>query len=269
MTNTPKLAELRSRYVKEGYAVLPSLFDADQVAAITGEASELCRGRLGAFHGIQPGGEDLRESELLSRYLAIHHPHKLAPVMRSCMSDPKLIPILTTVVGDSVKCMQSMLFMKGPGNPGQAWHQDEYYIPTRDRSLCGLLKLNCDYSHWVVVCERAIDDLLPILAMCAERAVHVHARVGFENGPQVSDPRAPEWLQMCEAHERWWDLIWESQRRRGYSHSTLTPEFGPPSYQPVAPYTSEPLADLVAICDWMALRQRARFAAFTNDRAIP
>jgi ectoine hydroxylase-related dioxygenase (phytanoyl-CoA dioxygenase family) len=30
-----------------------------------------------------------------------------------------------------------MLFMKGPGNPGQAWHQDEYYIPTRDRSLCG------------------------------------------------------------------------------------------------------------------------------------
>ena len=24
-----------------------------------------------------------------------------------------------------------------PGDPGQAWHQDEIYIPTRDRSLCG------------------------------------------------------------------------------------------------------------------------------------
>ena len=30
-----------------------------------------------------------------------------------------------------------MLFVKAAGKPGQAWHQDEDYIPTRDRSLCG------------------------------------------------------------------------------------------------------------------------------------
>jgi ectoine hydroxylase-related dioxygenase (phytanoyl-CoA dioxygenase family) len=30
-----------------------------------------------------------------------------------------------------------MLFIKAAGKPGQAWHQDEYYIPTRDRSLTG------------------------------------------------------------------------------------------------------------------------------------
>ncbi|MGF1450296.1 MAG: phytanoyl-CoA dioxygenase family protein, partial [Opitutales bacterium] len=35
------------------------------------------------------------------------------------------------------KCMQSMLFVKAAGKPGQAWHQDEDYIPTRDRSLAG------------------------------------------------------------------------------------------------------------------------------------
>jgi ectoine hydroxylase-related dioxygenase (phytanoyl-CoA dioxygenase family) len=33
--------------------------------------------------------------------------------------------------------MQSMLFVKAPGKAGQSWHQDEYYIPTRDRSLVG------------------------------------------------------------------------------------------------------------------------------------
>jgi ectoine hydroxylase-related dioxygenase (phytanoyl-CoA dioxygenase family) len=27
--------------------------------------------------------------------------------------------------------------VKPPGKQGQAWHQDEFYIPTRDRSLCG------------------------------------------------------------------------------------------------------------------------------------
>ena len=31
--------------------------------------------------------------------------------------------------------MQSMLFIKSAGKPGQAWHQDEYFIPTRDMSL--------------------------------------------------------------------------------------------------------------------------------------
>jgi ectoine hydroxylase-related dioxygenase (phytanoyl-CoA dioxygenase family) len=33
--------------------------------------------------------------------------------------------------------MQSMLFVKPPEFQGQAWHQDEIYIPTRDRSLIG------------------------------------------------------------------------------------------------------------------------------------
>jgi ectoine hydroxylase-related dioxygenase (phytanoyl-CoA dioxygenase family) len=31
--------------------------------------------------------------------------------------------------------MQSMLFIKSAGEPGQAWHQDEMFIPSRDRSL--------------------------------------------------------------------------------------------------------------------------------------
>jgi len=123
------------------------------------------------------------------------------------------------------------------------------------------LKLVCDYSHWVVVCERLIDDQLPILNACAERAVHIHARVGYDNGPQVTDPAAPEWSEQLAAHERWWDGIWASQERRGMQVSTLTPEFGPPSYQAVLPYTKAPLANLTSICDFMAEREQARFAA--------
>jgi phytanoyl-CoA hydroxylase len=42
---------------------------------------------------------------------------------------------LTSVIGADVKAMQSMLFTKGEGKPGQAWHQDEFFIPTRDRSM--------------------------------------------------------------------------------------------------------------------------------------
>ena len=50
---------------------------------------------------------------------------------------PAIVDVLTKVIGPNVKCMQSMLFVNGSGKPGQAWHQDEVYIPTRDRWLTG------------------------------------------------------------------------------------------------------------------------------------
>ena len=48
-----------------------------------------------------------------------------------------------------VKCMQSMLFLKPPGFPGQAWHQDERFIPTRDRSLVGV---------WIALDDATLDN---------------------------------------------------------------------------------------------------------------
>jgi phytanoyl-CoA hydroxylase len=42
-----------------------------------------------------------------------------------------------------------MFFIKGPGKPGQAWHQDELYIPTRDRSLC---------AAWIAIDDAMIDN---------------------------------------------------------------------------------------------------------------
>src|SRR5205807_850217 len=76
--------------------------------------------------------------------LCIHQPHFISPVMQQYVRHPKICGILSQMIAahlpwwdGSVKCMQSMLFVKPPGFQGQAWHQDEIYIPTRDRSLCG------------------------------------------------------------------------------------------------------------------------------------
>jgi hypothetical protein len=121
------------------------------------------------------------------------------------------------------------------------------------------LQLCADFSHWVCVCERLLKEEESILRECARRALHIHARVGFENGPQVNDPRAPEWKAQVEAHERWWTWIWEAQKAQGASILTLTPEFGPPTYLPAHPYTQVPLVNLEEICDWQAQRQALRF----------
>lgn len=123
------------------------------------------------------------------------------------------------------------------------------------------LRLTCDFSHWVCVAERLLPDCGEIIQLAASHCHHLHARVGFEQGPQVSDPRAPEWAGHLAAHEAWWDRIWDSQKSRGMETVTLTPEFGPAPYMPLLPYTKVPVADLAEICDDMARRQRERFDA--------
>lgn len=122
------------------------------------------------------------------------------------------------------------------------------------------LKLTCDFSHWVCVAERLLPDCDDIIRLAAQRCHHIHARVGFEEGPQVPDPRAPEWARHVAAHEAWWDLIWAAQQQRSMTVSTLTPEFGPPPYLHTLPHTQTPVADLADICDWQARRQAARFS---------
>ncbi len=122
------------------------------------------------------------------------------------------------------------------------------------------LRLTCDFSHWCCVCERLVLETEPeILALCAARAQHVHARVGYAQGPQVPHPAAPEHRAALEAHERWWDAIWRAQAGRGIV--TMTPEFGPDGYLQRAPFTDAPAADLDAINRWMAERQRERFGS--------
>jgi sugar phosphate isomerase/epimerase len=123
------------------------------------------------------------------------------------------------------------------------------------------LKLCCDFSHWVCVAERTSWDESDgaILRLCADRCIHLHARVGYAEGPQVPDPSAPEYADELAAHEVWWDAIWRSQRSRGAAASTVTCEFGPPGYLHTLPHTNVPVADLNSIVNWMSRRVRVRF----------
>ena len=131
-----------------------------------------------------------------------------------------------------------------------------FFSPWRTRDVLlkfPSLKLCVDFSHWVCVAERlAWDDAAnSILNLCADRAVHVHTRVGYEEGPQVPDPSAPEYKVQLDKHFDWWNVIWKTQAARGFKSSTFTPEFGPPGYLHTAPHTNEPVADLWNVCEWM------------------
>jgi len=122
------------------------------------------------------------------------------------------------------------------------------------------LKITCDFSHWCVVTERLILDEEPeILQLAAEHAHHIQPRVGYAQGAQVPDPRAPEYQYALEAHERWWDQVWESMAQRGFETVTMTPEFGPDGYLQAAPFTRIPVANLWEVNRWIGHRLKERF----------
>lgn len=104
------------------------------------------------------------------------------------------------------------------------------------------LRLTLDISHWCNVHESLLDDQPQSVALAISRTDHVHARIGHAEGPQVNDPRAPEWASAVQAHFAWWDQVVKRRAGEGKSLTFLT-EFGPPTYLPTVPYTFQPLAD--------------------------
>jgi sugar phosphate isomerase/epimerase len=122
------------------------------------------------------------------------------------------------------------------------------------------LKLNIDYSHWCCVTESMLQDHVQAIDLSAKHAIHLHGRVGFENGPQVPDPRVDEWSSHVKHHEEWWDKVIAAHKARDESTFTFTPEYGPPSYMHTLPASGNPVADLWDVCLWTAERFRKQFA---------
>ena len=118
------------------------------------------------------------------------------------------------------------------------------------------LKINADFSHWVNVCERLPDDQAQALALACRRSIHIHGRVGYEEGPQVPDPSAPEYASHLHWHESQWTAIRQAHEQAQAEHITFTPEYGPPNYLHTLPHTQAPVADLWKVCLWAAQRIR-------------
>ncbi len=124
------------------------------------------------------------------------------------------------------------------------------------------LRFTADLSHWVVVCERLLndpaDDLVPFLS----RVHHIQARVGYDQGPQVPHPAAPEYAAALAWHQAMWEVIWTAHRADGRMATTLTPEFGPDGYTHQLPFTRVPVADIEQMNQWMAQTERDHFSTW-------
>jgi len=103
------------------------------------------------------------------------------------------------------------------------------------------VKLTLDASHFCNVHESYLEDQAEALQAAITHTQHLHARVGHPEGPQVNDPRAPEWAEALKKHFSWWDQV-VALHKKNKTPLTITTEFGPAPYMPSYPYSNKPVA---------------------------
>ena len=104
------------------------------------------------------------------------------------------------------------------------------------------LRLTADFSHWCCVSESLLQGQESYVDAAIHRADHIHSRVGHDQGPQITDPRAPELSDTVDCFLGWWDRIVDLHREKGSGQLTITCEFGPWPYTTQLPLTRQPVS---------------------------
>jgi ectoine hydroxylase-related dioxygenase (phytanoyl-CoA dioxygenase family) len=172
----------RQHYRENGFLIAENLFTPNDIEKIKQEAISIFKGERGEMEGLVEIKEDAAHQEVLKNYNAIHFPHKISDQILSYLKDERVARVLQGIVSENVKGVQSMLFVKAPGKPGQSWHQDEYFIPSRDRSLTGV---------WIAIDDAKIDNGCLWVIPGSHKAGSIRRRVKYE-GNEYAD------LETCE-----------------------------------------------------------------------
>ncbi len=142
-----------STFRREGLLVVRGLIPPEQIAELRQHTEDLMQGKLPEqkkqMAGVDPSQytgttiqnleappADLSPVEKAQFFLRIHMLHKKLEIHERFLLHPRVLDVLEALIGPDVAAIQSMLFLKPPGKPGQGWHQDSYYIPTHPDSLC-------------------------------------------------------------------------------------------------------------------------------------
>ncbi len=167
--------------------------------------------------------------------------------------DQKPIAINSHTGSDFYSFEQNMTFISEANELSKSYNIPIYHETHRGRFSYSLpetikylekneINFTLDVSHWMVVHESLLQKQNKLLNMVIENTNHIHARVGFEHGPQVNDPEAPEWKKTLERHlEIWESIIIKILKEKKIA--TITTEFGPPNYMPTEPITKKPMSN--------------------------
>src|SRR5918995_4756 len=139
---------------QQGFLVVRGLLGSDEVEELREHTELLMQGRLPEQVGtmserdtdsdsgttgqaLEAPPDHLSPEEKAQYFLRVHMLHRKLELHERYLLHPGVLDVLEALIGPDVLALQTMLFLKPPGKPGQGWHQDSYYIPTHPDTLCG------------------------------------------------------------------------------------------------------------------------------------
>ncbi len=153
---TDRYAVSVNEYIKfkqDGFLVVRGLVSQAEIAELRQHTEDLMQGRLPeqtkqmaegsqptsaiAVQGLEAPPAHLSPEEKVQFFLRIHMLHRRLELHERYLLHPRVLDVLEVLTGPDILALQSMLFLKPAGKPGQGWHQDSYYIPTHPDTLCG------------------------------------------------------------------------------------------------------------------------------------
>ncbi|KQX45454.1 phytanoyl-CoA dioxygenase family protein [Paenibacillus sp. Root444D2] len=116
----PITEEQYEQFERDGYLLIKKGCSSDLIDAFNGHIYDIRN------QAEIPNWAACEESKKFS--LRLFNPHKHDSFSRQMMKLPIIRGALAQLMGKEANCVQSMYFYKEPGSPGQASHQDYYYI---------------------------------------------------------------------------------------------------------------------------------------------
>lgn len=131
---------------EQGYLLLKGGCSTDLIDAFNGHIHDIRSSDEIPEWALPRKAGIVEEKERFS--VRLFNPHKHDSFSRQVMKLPVVRGALAQVMGDEAVCVQSMYFYKEPGSPGQAAHQDYYYIKDDPKSMV---------AAWIAM-EELVDE---------------------------------------------------------------------------------------------------------------
>ena len=146
--------EQRAGWERDGFFRVPRFAGPDVCKAMLERVSELCA-------RAESGGDvadALRMAEPALRFASgsaaertskLFKVHRHEPVFNAFCREPRLLSVVSALLGPDLDCFLSQFIFKNPGALGQPWHQDAFYFPFDRRPQVGV---------WLAVTEATLEN---------------------------------------------------------------------------------------------------------------
>ena len=122
-----------------GYLKVAGLLSDEELRVLDEHSVKLLHNEvdLSQIKGLEPKNDGTSPADIEEKYFRFIQFHRHLEIHERFMLHPRVLDVLEDLIGPDLMAMQSMLFFKPPGHPGQAFHQDSCFITSAPDTLCG------------------------------------------------------------------------------------------------------------------------------------